>query len=135
MSDKGRTITLRVTQPGDLRRDVIKAESASILVPEIDLEVTSGVCVCVKGGGGPGGDLWWQHAHHPGQPPTPAPCMPAGRQPGRAHHHRGGTADAPCTLHAGSLGGLITTVEGLLMHPAPCTQAAWVGSSPPWRAC
>lgn len=42
ISPSGRRITVQVQQPGDLNRDVIKADSATVSVPEIDLEVTSG---------------------------------------------------------------------------------------------
>lgn len=42
VSDKGSIITLDVSEQDDLRRDVIKAESASISIPEADLEVTTG---------------------------------------------------------------------------------------------
>lgn len=40
--DQGRIFTLEVCEPADLQRDVLKAETASISVPEIDLEVTTG---------------------------------------------------------------------------------------------
>ncbi|KAL0044427.1 hypothetical protein WJX82_005915 [Trebouxia sp. C0006] len=42
VSEKGSNITLAVSEQEDLRRDVIKAESASISIPEADLEVTTG---------------------------------------------------------------------------------------------
>lgn len=42
VSEKGSNITLNVSEQDDLRRDVIKAESASISIPEADLEVTTG---------------------------------------------------------------------------------------------
>lgn len=42
ISEKGSSITLQVSEPEDLRRDVIKADTASISVPEADLEVTTG---------------------------------------------------------------------------------------------
>ncbi|KAK9806531.1 hypothetical protein WJX73_007900 [Symbiochloris irregularis] len=42
ISDQGRRITLAVQQPADLNRDVIKADSAAIMIPEVDLEITSG---------------------------------------------------------------------------------------------
>ncbi|MCJ1461843.1 hypothetical protein MMC07_000442 [Pseudocyphellaria aurata] len=42
ISPKGRRITVQVQQQADLNRDVIKADSATVSVPEIDLEVTSG---------------------------------------------------------------------------------------------
>ncbi|KAK9817693.1 hypothetical protein WJX72_000744 [[Myrmecia] bisecta] len=41
-SDKGREITLKVEQQEDLRRDVIKSETASVSVPELELELTTG---------------------------------------------------------------------------------------------
>ena len=42
VSEKGSHIILDVSEQDDLRRDVIKAESASISIPEADLEVTTG---------------------------------------------------------------------------------------------
>ncbi|WOK91654.1 hypothetical protein Cni_G00345 [Canna indica] len=39
---KGKRITLFVRNPEDLSRDVIKADMASVKVPELDLELTSG---------------------------------------------------------------------------------------------
>lgn len=39
---KGRRIALAVTTPADLRRDVIKAETARLTIPELELEVTTG---------------------------------------------------------------------------------------------
>ena len=39
---KGRRIELRVQEPEDLRRDVIKAETATLSIPELELEVTTG---------------------------------------------------------------------------------------------
>ena len=39
---KGRRIELRVEAPEDLRRDVIKAETATLEIPELELEVTTG---------------------------------------------------------------------------------------------
>lgn len=42
ISEKGSNIILKVSEPEDLRRDVIKADTASISVPEADLEVTTG---------------------------------------------------------------------------------------------
>lgn len=39
---RGRRITLAVTTPADLRRDVIKAETARLTIPELELEVTTG---------------------------------------------------------------------------------------------
>ena len=38
----GRRIELRVEAPEDLRRDVIKAETATLEIPELELEVTTG---------------------------------------------------------------------------------------------
>jgi len=38
----GRRLVLKVTTPGDLRRDVIKAETARVAIPELDLEVSTG---------------------------------------------------------------------------------------------
>ena len=56
VSEKGRHITLDVSQPDDLRRDIIKAESASICIPEADLEVTTGRLEAMAA---------WQHCHGP----------------------------------------------------------------------
>ena len=42
VSEKGSHLVLDVSEQDDLRRDVIKAESASISIPEADLEVTTG---------------------------------------------------------------------------------------------
>ena len=42
ISDRGRRFTLRVADPADLQRDVLKSESASVSVPELELEVTTG---------------------------------------------------------------------------------------------
>lgn len=39
---KGRRLELKVTSPADLRRDVIKAETARVSIPEMDLEVSTG---------------------------------------------------------------------------------------------
>jgi len=39
---KGRKIELRVEKQEDLRRDVIKAETATLSIPELELEVTTG---------------------------------------------------------------------------------------------
>ena len=39
---RGRRIELRVECPEDLRRDVIKAETATVEIPELELEVTTG---------------------------------------------------------------------------------------------
>ncbi|XP_061351546.1 uncharacterized protein LOC133296557 [Gastrolobium bilobum] len=40
--DKGKTITLYVKNVNDLSRDVIKSDTASVKVPELDLELASG---------------------------------------------------------------------------------------------
>ena len=42
ISDKGQVFTLQVEEPEDLQRDVLKSETASIAVPELELEVTTG---------------------------------------------------------------------------------------------
>lgn len=42
ISERGRMVTLKVQELTDLQRDVIKAETAAVLVPEIDLEITRG---------------------------------------------------------------------------------------------
>lgn len=42
VSERGRSFTLRVEEPADLQRDVLKAETASVSVPELDLEVSTG---------------------------------------------------------------------------------------------
>lgn len=42
ISATGRKITLRVQEAADLSRDVIKADSARLSIPEVELEVTSG---------------------------------------------------------------------------------------------
>ena len=42
VSELGRRYTLKVAEPADLQRDVLKSETAAISVPEIDLEVTTG---------------------------------------------------------------------------------------------
>lgn len=47
VSEKGSHIILDVSEQADLRRDVIKAESASISIPEADLEVTTGTEPCL----------------------------------------------------------------------------------------
>jgi len=39
---KGRRIELKLTDCDDLSRDVLKSESAKIIIPEIELELTSG---------------------------------------------------------------------------------------------
>ena len=69
MSEKGTHITLDVSKQSDLRRDVIKSDTASISIPEADLEVTTGII---------------SQAHHPAcqqdrtfAPSMHAKCMPA----------------------------------------------------------
>ena len=42
VSEKGRICTLKVRSPADLKRDVLKSETASVAVPELELEVTTG---------------------------------------------------------------------------------------------
>lgn len=42
ISDRGTNWTAQIQEPEDLQRDVIKAETASISIPELDFEVTSG---------------------------------------------------------------------------------------------
>jgi len=42
ISDKGRRICLLVKSLKDLTRDVIKSDTASVVIPEIDLELTPG---------------------------------------------------------------------------------------------
>lgn len=42
ISPKGRTCKLKVTSPADLQRDLLKSETASVAVPELELEVTTG---------------------------------------------------------------------------------------------
>lgn len=39
---KGRRITLKVTDPDDLTRDILKSETAGLLVPELNLDLTPG---------------------------------------------------------------------------------------------
>lgn len=41
-SDQARTITLQVTEQEDLRRDVIKSDTADISIAELDLQMTTG---------------------------------------------------------------------------------------------
>lgn len=41
-SDQGRIITLKVTEQEDLRRDVIKSDSAHVSIAELDLEMSTG---------------------------------------------------------------------------------------------
>eukprot|EP00968_Pinguiococcus_pyrenoidosus_P017510 scaffold1744_cov252-Pinguiococcus_pyrenoidosus.AAC.11 len=40
--EKGKIITLRVLGPEDMRRECLKSDSAAIMIPEIELEVTAG---------------------------------------------------------------------------------------------
>lgn len=42
VSPQGRICTLKVASPADLKRDVLKSETASVAVPELELEVTTG---------------------------------------------------------------------------------------------
>ena len=42
ISEKGTQWKVQVCEPEDLQRDVIKAETASISIPELEFEVTSG---------------------------------------------------------------------------------------------
>ncbi|KAL9246774.1 hypothetical protein vseg_020267 [Gypsophila vaccaria] len=42
ISDKAKRITVHVNNTEDLNRDVIKSDSASVMIPEVDLELTSG---------------------------------------------------------------------------------------------
>ena len=42
VSPQGRICTLKVTTGDDLKRDVLKSETASVSVPELELEVTTG---------------------------------------------------------------------------------------------
>jgi len=42
ISKRGKRVTLRVTKPVDLARDVLKSETAAIHIPEIDLRVAPG---------------------------------------------------------------------------------------------
>jgi zinc finger protein len=42
IEEKGRRITLRVTTPDDLCRDVLKSETCSVEIPELELEVGGG---------------------------------------------------------------------------------------------
>eukprot|EP01113_Clastostelium_recurvatum_P030231 TRINITY_DN3663_c0_g1_i2.p1 TRINITY_DN3663_c0_g1~~TRINITY_DN3663_c0_g1_i2.p1 ORF type:complete len:502 (+),score=177.70 TRINITY_DN3663_c0_g1_i2:88-1593(+) len=42
ISEKGRKVTLRVTTPEDLSRDILKSETASVEVPELELELAAG---------------------------------------------------------------------------------------------
>lgn len=47
ISDQGTRWKVQIQEPEDLQRDVIKAETASISIPELDFEVTSGWCPVV----------------------------------------------------------------------------------------
>ena len=42
ISAMGRACTLKVDSQADLQRDVLKSETASVAVPELELEVTTG---------------------------------------------------------------------------------------------
>lgn len=42
ISDKGVRITLRITDPIDMSRDVLKSETCSLKIPELDFEVGAG---------------------------------------------------------------------------------------------
>jgi len=42
ISEKGKKITLNVTDPDDMTRDILKSETCSISIPELDLELTEG---------------------------------------------------------------------------------------------
>ncbi|KAI8379681.1 ZPR1 zinc-finger domain-containing protein [Radiomyces spectabilis] len=42
ISAKGKRITLKITDPEDLSRDILKSETCGLSIPEIDLEVTRG---------------------------------------------------------------------------------------------
>ncbi|GAB2224578.1 hypothetical protein Drorol1_Dr00005340 [Drosera rotundifolia] len=42
ISEKGKRVTVRVENIKDLSRDVIKSDSAGVVIPELDLELTSG---------------------------------------------------------------------------------------------
>ncbi len=42
IADKGVRITLRITDPIDLSRDVLKSETCSMSIPELDFEVGAG---------------------------------------------------------------------------------------------
>ncbi|GAA5827470.1 hypothetical protein JCM11251_003825 [Rhodosporidiobolus azoricus] len=42
IADKGRKITLKVEDTDDLSRDILKSETAGLLIPEIDLELNPG---------------------------------------------------------------------------------------------
>lgn len=42
VSEKGRRITLRVTSTDDMKRDLLKSDTASVTIPELDLELLPG---------------------------------------------------------------------------------------------
>lgn len=42
ISDKGKRITLKITDPEDLSRDILKSETCGLSIPEINLELTQG---------------------------------------------------------------------------------------------
>lgn len=42
ISDNGKKITLTVTSDNELKRELFKSDSASMFIPEIDLELVSG---------------------------------------------------------------------------------------------
>lgn len=43
ISDKGKRITLRLTDPCDLARDILKSETCELKIPELDLHVGGGL--------------------------------------------------------------------------------------------
>ena len=45
ISEQGTHITLNVSEQDDLKRDIIKSDTASVSIPEADLEVTTGLSV------------------------------------------------------------------------------------------
>lgn len=42
MEPKGKKLTLRITDPSDLSRDVLKSDTCSVLIPELDFELMMG---------------------------------------------------------------------------------------------
>lgn len=40
--EKGRRIALRITEPDDLARDILKSETCGLVIPELDLDLTPG---------------------------------------------------------------------------------------------
>jgi zinc finger protein len=42
IEDKGKKITLRLTDPSDLNRDVLKSETCSVAIPELEFEIGGG---------------------------------------------------------------------------------------------